>query len=77
MFFFTNAEMQASYPLQRVLILRAFNRGALQSCINPTGRACCSSHGLPVCSAALEGLQRLLQQLLVPLRARNISLQQD
>ena len=69
-----HAEMQASHLLQLVLILRASKRGALQSCIDSAGRASCSSHSLPVCSTAREGLQGLLQQLLMLLRARDIPL---
>ena len=67
--------MQAAYLLQLALVLWAVDGGALQGRIHPAGGALRCSRGLPVRSAALKGVQRLLQQFLVLLGARNVALQ--
>lgn len=67
--------MHAAYLLQLALVPGAVDGSALQGRVNSAGGAQRSSRGLPVRRAAEKGLQGLLQQLLVLLRAWNVPLQ--
>ena len=65
---------QNGYLYQHPLILRGAEGGALQHGVDPACGATCSSCSAPVRGALRKGLQRLLHQLLVLLRAGDVAL---